>query len=74
MLIKLIWMLPDMKSVEKFADFTCERYGHVDMLINNAGISGARGRIDKVNIKEAKKFLMLIFLEYGMDALFLVKK
>ena len=45
----------DLKSVEKFADFTCERYGRVDMLINNAGISGARGRIDKVDIKEAKK-------------------
>ena len=45
----------DLKSVEKFADFTCERYGHVDMLINNAGISGARGRIDKVDIEEAKK-------------------
>ena len=24
----------DLKSVENFADFTCERYGHVDMLIN----------------------------------------
>ena len=45
----------DLKSVEKFADFTCERYGRVDMLINNAGISGARGRIDKVDIEEAKK-------------------
>ena len=45
----------DLKSVEKFADFTCDRYGHVDMLINNAGISGARGRIDKVDIEEAKK-------------------
>ena len=45
----------DLKSVESFADFTCERYGQVDMLINNAGISGARGRIDKVDIEEAKK-------------------
>ena len=45
----------NLKSVENFANFTCERYGHVDMLINNAGISGARGRIDKVNIEEAKK-------------------
>ena len=45
----------DIKSVENFASFTCERYGHVDMLINNAGISGARGRIDKVNVEEAKK-------------------
>ena len=45
----------DLNSVENFADFTCERYGRVDMLINNAGISGARGRIDKVNVLEAKK-------------------
>ena len=45
----------DLKSVESFAKFTCERYGRVDMLINNAGISGARGRIDKVDIEEAKK-------------------
>ena len=45
----------DIKSVENFASFICERYGHVDMLINNAGISGARGRIDKVNVEEAKK-------------------
>ena len=45
----------DLKSVENFSSFTCERYGHVDMLINNAGISGARGRIDKVNVDEAKK-------------------
>jgi len=45
----------DLKSVENFAEFTCECYGHVDMLINNAGISGARGRIDKVDIEEAKK-------------------
>ena len=45
----------DLKSVESFSEFTCERYGQVDMLINNAGISGARGRIDKVDIEEAKK-------------------
>ena len=45
----------DIESVESFSSFTCERYGHVDMLINNAGISGARGRIDKVNVEEAKK-------------------
>ena len=45
----------NLKSVENFANFTCERFGHVDMLVNNAGISGARGRIDKVNVEEAKK-------------------
>ena len=45
----------DLKSVEKFAEFTVGHFGSVDMLINNAGISGARGRIDRVNIEEAKK-------------------
>ena len=45
----------DLKSVEEFADFTVEFFGSVDMLINNAGISGARGRIDKVDIREARK-------------------
>ena len=45
----------DLKSVESFANFTCERYGRVDILINYAGISGARGRIDNVDIEEAKK-------------------
>jgi NAD(P)-dependent dehydrogenase (short-subunit alcohol dehydrogenase family) len=43
-----------LKSVEKFAEFTIKSFGHVDILINNAGISGARGRIDKVDITEAK--------------------
>ena len=45
----------DLKSVEEFAEFTVEHFGEVNMLINNAGVSGARGRIDRVNIKEAKK-------------------
>ena len=45
----------NLKSVEEFAEFTVKHFGCVDILINNAGISGARGRIDKVDIKEAKK-------------------
>jgi NAD(P)-dependent dehydrogenase (short-subunit alcohol dehydrogenase family) len=45
----------DLKSVEDFAEFTIKCFGHVDMLINNAGIAGARGRIDKVDVVEAKK-------------------
>ena len=49
----------NLKSVENFAEFTCERYGRVDMLINNAGISGAQGRIDKVDIEEAKKVFVV---------------
>jgi NAD(P)-dependent dehydrogenase (short-subunit alcohol dehydrogenase family) len=44
----------NLKSVEEFAEFTIKSFGHVDILINNAGISGARGRIDKVDINEAK--------------------
>ena len=52
---KIYLDVTNLKSVENFAEFTCERYGRVDMLINNAGISGAQGRIDKVDIEEAKK-------------------
>ncbi len=44
----------NLKSVEEFAEFTIKSFGCVDILINNAGISGARGRIDKVDITEAK--------------------
>ena len=45
----------DLESVKNFANFTCKSFGRVDILINNAGISGARGRIDKVDIDKAKK-------------------
>ena len=44
----------NLKSVEEFAEFTIKNFGCVDILINNAGISGARGRIDKVDITKAK--------------------
>ena len=51
----------DLKSVEDFAEFTIKCFGHVDMLINNAGIAGARGRIDKVDVVEAKKIFDVNF-------------
>ena len=56
--------MTDLKSVEEFAEFTVEHFGEVNMLINNAGISGARGRIDRVNIKEAKKVLHVNFFGF----------
>ena len=51
----------DLKSVENFAEFTIKCFGHVDILINNAGIAGARGRIDKVDVVEAKKIFDVNF-------------
>ena len=51
----------DLKSVENFAEFTIKCFGHVDMLINNAGVAGARGRIDKVDVVEAKKIFDVNF-------------
>ena len=51
----------DLKSVENFAEFTIKCFGRVDMLINNAGIAGARGRIDKVDVLEAKKIFDVNF-------------
>ena len=51
----------DLKSVEDFAEFTIKSFNHVDILINNAGISGARGRIDKVDVVKAKKIFDVNF-------------
>jgi len=45
----------DLKSVENFAKFTCDCFGHVDILINNAGISAGQGQIYKANIEDARK-------------------
>ena len=47
----------NLASVEAFADVAWERYGRVDILINNAGITGARGSIHKVDIAEAPQFI-----------------
>ena len=43
------------ESVKCFADFAWQRHGKVDMLINNAGISGARGLLHEANLDEARK-------------------
>ena len=64
----------DLESVKNFANFTCKTFGRVDILINNAGISGARGRIDKVDIDKAKKVFDVNFFGVGKVVLFLVKK
>ena len=42
-------------SVERFADFAWQRHGKVNMLINNAGISGARGLLHEANLDEARE-------------------
>ena len=51
----------NLKSVEEFAEFTIKSFGRVDILINNAGISGAGGRIDKVDIAKAKNIFDVNF-------------
>lgn len=51
----------NLKSVEEFAEFTIKSFGRVDILINNAGISGAGGRIDKVDITKAKNIFDVNF-------------
>ena len=45
----------DLESVEAFAAFAWEQFGQVDMLINNAGISGGRGSIYNVDMAEARR-------------------
>ena len=45
----------DLKSVQNFAKFSCDCFGHVDILINNAGISAGQGQIYKANIEDARK-------------------
>ena len=42
-------------SVERFADFAWQRHGKVNMLINNAGISGARGLLHEANLDEVRE-------------------
>ena len=42
-------------SVERFADFAWQRHGKVNMLINNAGISRARGLLHEANLDEVRE-------------------
>ena len=44
----------DLASVEAFADIAWGHFGRVDVLINNAGISGGHGLIHKVDMAEAR--------------------
>lgn len=50
----MVMDVSDLASVEAFADFAWQTFGRVDILINNAGISGARGSIHKINVDEAR--------------------
>ena len=50
----IILDVTDIRSVNAFAKFAWTTYGQVDILINNAGISGAHGMIDKIDVDEAR--------------------
>jgi NAD(P)-dependent dehydrogenase (short-subunit alcohol dehydrogenase family) len=51
----------NLASVEAFADVAWKHYGRVDILINNAGVTGARGLVHKVDIAEARKLFDVNF-------------
>lgn len=45
----------DLAQVEALADLAWERFGRVDLLVNNAGISGGGGRLWKADIAAARR-------------------
>jgi NAD(P)-dependent dehydrogenase (short-subunit alcohol dehydrogenase family) len=49
------------EHLERLADAAWERFGRVDLLINNAGISGANGRLPKVALDEAHRVFAVNF-------------
>ena len=51
----------NLASVEAFADVAWKHYGRVDVLINNAGVTGARGSIHRVEVAEARKLFDVNF-------------
>jgi len=52
--VSMVMDVSDLDSVNAFADFSWKTFGRVDMLINNAGISGARGAIHKINVERVR--------------------
>ncbi len=55
---KLIYKKTDIsseKEIDSLVKFSINNFGHIDVLINNAGIYGPIGTIDKVNWNEWKK-------------------
>ena len=53
--------ITNFESVQEIFETIIIKANSIDILINNAGIAGARGRIDKVDVVEAKKIFDVNF-------------